>query len=79
MENDDDKDVVLGDDAVDPRDLRVAVAVLQAKVKLMSYIIRHDLVTRYEFVPVKLIAYGIAGVVISSVLVAILSYVVRKP
>lgn len=58
-------------------ELRKQVAVLSAKVRLMSEMIKQDLVTRHEFSPVKLIAYGFASLVISSVLVAVLSYVIR--
>jgi hypothetical protein len=75
MSDDDDDDEIMGNPTEDPKSLHIAVAVLQAKMRLVSYLIRHDLVTRYEFAPVKLIAFGIAGLVITSVLVAILSYV----
>lgn len=50
--------------------LQEQVATLQATVK--------DLVTRVEFTPVKLIAYGLAGTILSSVLMAILSKVLMK-
>lgn len=50
--------------------LQEQVATLQASVK--------DLVTRVEFTPVKLIAYGLAGTILSSVLMAILSKVLMK-
>lgn len=50
--------------------LQEQVATLQAAVK--------DLVTRVEFTPVKLIAYGLAGTILSSVLMAILSKVLMK-
>lgn len=50
--------------------LQEQVATLQTAVK--------DLVTRVEFTPVKLIAYGLAGTILSSVLMAILSKVLMK-
>ena len=50
--------------------LQEQVATLQTSVK--------DLVTRVEFTPVKLIAYGLAGTILSSVLMAILSKVLMK-
>ncbi len=37
-----------------------------------------SLVTKVEFTPVKLIAYGLASTIMSSVLLAILSKVVQK-
>jgi len=75
MSDDEDGDEIMGSAVEDSKNLHAAVAVLQAKMRMVSYLIRHDLVTRYEFAPVKLIAFGIAGLVITSVLVAILSYV----
>jgi len=60
------------------KDLRVQVAVLNAKVRLISYLLKHDVVHRFQFEPVKLIAYGFAGIIISSVLVAVLSFVIKK-
>lgn len=50
--------------------LQEQVATLQATVK--------DLVTRVEFTPVKIIAYGLAGTILSSVLMAIMSKVLMK-
>ena len=49
MAEDDDSDVILGDDAMAHGSLRTQVAVLNAKVKLVGYLLRHDYVTRYEF------------------------------
>jgi hypothetical protein len=57
--------------------LKIQIAVLNAKVRLLSEMVRKDLVSKEEFAPVKLIAYGFAAVVISSVLAAVLSYVLR--
>lgn len=50
--------------------LQEQVATLQNAVK--------DLVTRAEFTPVKMIAYGLATAVMSSVIVALLAKVVIK-
>ena len=50
--------------------LQEQVSTLQSTVKL--------LVTQLEFAPVKLIAYGLAGAVLSSVLLAILAKVIMK-
>ena len=79
MAEDDDSDVILGDDAMAHGSLRTQVAVLNAKVKLVGYLLRHDYVTRYEFAPVKLIAFGIVAIVISAVLAAVLAVIVHKP
>jgi len=59
------------------RSIAASIAVLQAQVRLLAWVVKNNLVSKHEFSPVKLIAYGIAGLVISSVLVAILSMVVR--
>ena len=75
-DGDGDRDVIMGEQPL-PHENRAAIAVLQAQVRMISYVIRHDLVNRYEFAPVKLIAFGIAALVISSVLVGLLSYVVK--
>ena len=59
---------------VDPKETTTAIAVLQAKVHLITRM----MVTKHEFAPVKMIAYGLAGAIISSVLFAVLSYVIKK-
>jgi len=59
------------------RSIAASIAVLQAQVRLLAWVVKNNLVSKHEFSPVKMIAYGIAGLVISSVLVAILSMVVR--
>jgi hypothetical protein len=66
------------DSADEPRDVNSAIAVLQAKVRLLTYLFKHELVSKHEFEPVKLIAFGFAGLIITSVIVAVLSYVLRK-
>lgn len=50
--------------------LQEQVSTLQTTVKA--------LVTQIEFAPVKLIAYGLAGTILSSVLLAILAKVIIK-
>jgi hypothetical protein len=58
--------------------LRTQVAVLNAKVRMLTWLFKNELVTKHEFTPVKLIAFGIAALVISTVLVALLSIIIRK-
>lgn len=57
-------------------DSRTDIAVIQTEMTQMHGELG-KLVTRLEFAPVKLIAYGIASVVLSTVLIAILYQVVR--
>jgi len=73
----DDSDVIFAEDDTGG-DLRVTVAVLQAKVRLMSHLLRHDYVTRYEFNPVKLIVYGITAMIITAVMAGLLALIVNK-
>jgi hypothetical protein len=75
--SDDDPDVVLGSTEIHGG-LQTQVAVLQAQVRLISYLLRSEYVTRHEFAPVKLIAFGFAAVVISTVLVAVLALIIRQ-
>jgi hypothetical protein len=77
VEDDDDTGIVIGDDA-NVEDLRSAVAVLQARMRMVAYELRHNYVTRHQFEPVRLATYGILSVIVSSVLVAVLSYVLHK-
>lgn len=65
-----------GDDAKTPA--AVAIAVLQAKVRMLTWLFKNELVNKHQFEPVRLIAFGLAGVIISAVLVAVLSYVLKK-
>ena len=51
-----------------------AIAVLKEKVRLISRL----MVTKDEFAPVKLLTYGFAAIIISTVLAAVLSYVLRS-
>jgi len=51
-----------------------AIAVLKEKVRLISRI----MVTKDEFTPVKLLTYGFAAIIISTVLATVLSYVLRS-
>ena len=59
------------------RELRERVLLLEEKDKQKNLVI-NDLVTRVEFTPVKMIAYGLAGAIMSSVLMAILSKVLTQ-
>lgn len=70
------------------RDLREKVLLLEAehnnlKDKVSSnhksvMDLVKELVTRVEFTPVKMIAYGLAGTIMSSVLMALLTKVITK-
>ena len=58
-------------------EIKTDVAVLKSEVKgLAGSIERH--VTKPEFAPVKLIAYGLATSVLAAVLAAVLSLVLRR-
>lgn len=61
----------------DVRELRERVLLLEEKDKQKDLTIK-DLVTRVEFTPVKMIAYGLAGTIMSSVLMAILAKVLTQ-
>ena len=61
----------------DIRELSNNVVRLQEQVATLQTAVK-DLVTRVEFTPVTLIAYGLAGTILSSVLMAILSKVLMK-
>ncbi|EIP9220989.1 hypothetical protein LT875_002435 [Salmonella enterica] len=50
---------------------------LQEKVSTLENVVR-DLVTKAEFTPVKLVVYGLAGTVLSSVLMALIATVVIR-
>lgn len=63
------------EDAVNKTDINVVR--LQEQVANMTRTIS-DLVTRAEFAPVKMIAYGLATAVGSSVMMAILAKVIIK-
>jgi len=59
------------------RQLSDSMIRMEEQMKTMQNTIR-DLVTRAEFTPVKMIAYGLATAVMSSVLMAILAKVIIK-
>lgn len=61
----------------DIQELSTNVALLQEQVKNLQATVK-ELVTRVEFTPVKLIAFGLAGTILSSVLMAILARVIIK-
>ncbi|EAM1616338.1 hypothetical protein EU642_22130 [Salmonella enterica] len=50
---------------------------LQEKVSNLENLVR-ELVTKAEFTPVKLVVYGLAGTVLSSVLMALIATVVIR-
>ena len=78
MAADEDDDVFL-ERAYDEREsTRTQVAVLNAKVRVLAWFLKHETVNRHEFQPVKLICYGLAGIVLSSVFVALIAVVLRK-
>lgn len=54
-----------------------AIITLQSQVQHLQKAVA-DLVTKAEFAPVKLIAYGLATAVMSSVMMAILAKVIIK-
>lgn len=59
------------------RELDKNVVRLQVEVKNLQSLVE-DLVTKAEFNPVKLIAYGLATAVMSSVIMALLAKVIIK-
>ena len=61
----------------DVRELRERVLLLEEKDKQKDDTLK-ELVTRVEFTPVKMIAYGMAGTILSSVLMAILAKVITQ-
>ncbi len=58
-------------------DIDVNVQLLNERVKILQEKME-DLVTKVEFAPVKLIAYGLATAVMSSVIVALMAKVLIK-
>lgn len=61
----------------DVRKLTESVIRLQEQMSSLQTTVK-ELVTRAEFTPVKMIAYGLAASVLSSVLMAILAKVLTK-
>lgn len=53
------------------------LAIAETKIKQFEKTLQ-DLVTRPEFTPVKLIAYGIATAVLAAVIAALLAQVIHK-
>lgn len=60
-----------------PEDNQVAIVRLQEQLSSLQKDVS-ELVTRAEFAPVKMIVYGLATAVMSSVLMAILAKVIIK-
>jgi len=67
----------MSDKQDDAGGLRSDVVRLQVQVQNLENVVK-ELVTKAEFAPVKLIAYGLATAVMSSVLMAILAKVIIK-
>jgi hypothetical protein len=61
----------------DMHESQTTLAVLRTKIEMLEKKIA-DLVTRFEFIPVKLIAYGLAGSVLAAVIAAVMTNVLRK-
>lgn len=55
----------------------VAVAVLKAKVDLLTYFVKNVLVTKHEFEHVKMIAYGIITALVA-ILAALMVYFLKQ-
>ncbi|EON2339057.1 hypothetical protein ACLLKL_002027 [Escherichia coli] len=64
-------------EAQELRKLSDNVIRLQEKVTALESSVK-ELVTRAEFTPVKLVVYGLAGTVLSSVLMALIATVVIR-
>ena len=58
-------------------ELNMNVVRLQEKVSTLENLVKEK-ITREEFTPVKLIAYGLATAVLSSVMMAVLAKVIIK-
>lgn len=58
-------------------ELNLNVVRLQEKVSTLENLVK-ERITRDEFTPVKLIAYGLATAVLSSVIMAVLAKVIIK-
>lgn len=69
--------------ALDPEDIRKITELnlnmvrLQEKVATLEGVMK-ERITRDEFTPVKMIAYGLATAVLSSVIMAVLAKVIMK-
>jgi translation elongation factor EF-1beta len=60
-----------------PNDHESLLARLDERVKHIETMV-HTLVTRVEFTPVKAIAFGLAGLILCSVLAAVVATVLHK-
>ena len=65
------------DDIKKITELNLNVVRLQEKVSTLENLVK-ERITREEFTPVKLIAYGLATAVLSSVMMAVLAKVIIK-
>ena len=64
--------------ADDVHTLTADIAVLQSQMRDLRDQVG-DLVTRLEFVPIKLLVYGLSGTLLSGVVAALLAQVLRHP
>lgn len=65
------------DDIKKITEINLNVVRLQEKVSTLENLVKEK-ITREEFTPVKLIAYGLATAVLSSVMMAVLAKVIIK-
>jgi len=71
------------DDAFDEREpqrrsVASSIAVLEAKVRMLTYLFKHDLVSKQEFSPVKLLVYGATALVLSTMIGALIAFVIKQ-
>jgi hypothetical protein len=74
----DDKDELEDEPSAARESTETSIAVLKEKVKLIAYVLRNNVVHKHEFTPVKLLVYGITAILLSSVVGAIVAYVIRR-
>ena len=58
--------------------LHIDVALLKQRVMHLAELVE-NFVTKWEFMPVKMIAYGMAGALLAGVVAALLATVIRHP
>ena len=58
--------------------LNVGLKVVIAELEIVKGLMRSDLVGRMEFEPIKRLVYGMVGVVLTAVLVALITMVVKR-
>jgi hypothetical protein len=60
------------------RSVAASIAVLQAQVRLLAWMVKHNLVSKHEFTPVKLLVYGATALVLSTMIGALIAFVIRQ-